>query len=258
MSNIFAIAQKEIRSYFASPIAYVVVGLFAVLFGYFYIIALSFLVRFSMQAGMAGMRGPETININEFVIRPVLGNTAVMLLFLLPMITMRTYAEEKRSGTIELLLTSPLTNLQITLGKFLGAVTLFALMLAVTSIHIGILFWYGEPELWPILSGYLGLLLMGTAFISLGLLISSATKNQVVAGVITFAVLLLFWIIQWIADSPGGGTTQSVIAYLSVLNHFEDFAKGIVDTKHVVYYASFITFGLFLTAKSVDSERWRE
>jgi len=257
MNNILAIAQKELRSYFASPIAYVVVGLFAVLFGYFYVVSLNFVVRLGMQAGMFGAQGgPQTINLNEFMLRPLLGNTAVVLLFILPMITMRTYAEEKRSGTIELLLTSPLTDLQIIMGKFLGAMTLFALMLAVTSVHMGILFWYGEPELGPILSGYLGLLLMGGSFISIGLFISSATKNQAVAGVITFAVLLLFWVVSWMAES-GTSTTQQVISYLSILDHFDDFAKGVLDTKHLVYYLSFITFSLFLTAKSVDSERWR-
>ena len=180
----------------------------------------------------------------------------MILLFVLPMITMRSYAEEKQSGTIELLLTSPLTDFEIILGKFLGAMTLFGLMLGVTALHMGILFWYGEPELAPLLSGYLGLLLMGGSFISLGLLISSATKNQVVAGTITFAVLLLFWVISWMAESTTS-TTQSVLAYLSILNHFEDFSKGVIDTTHLAYYLSFISFSLFMTAKSMDSERWR-
>ena len=256
MNNVLVIASKELRSYFSSPIAYVVVGLFAVLFGYFFVVSLSFFVRISMQAGMGGMGGPLTVNLNEYLVRPLLGNTAVILLFVLPMITMRTYAEEKRSGTIELLLTSPLTDFEIILGKFLGAMALFGLMLGVTVLHMGILFWYGEPELAPLLSGYLGLLLMGGSFISLGLLISSATKNQVVAGTITFAVLLLFWVISWMSESATS-TTQSVLAYLSILNHFEDFSKGVIDTKHLVYYLSFISFGLFMTAKSMDSERWR-
>jgi len=178
------------------------------------------------------------------------------------MITMRTYAEEKRSGTIELLLTSPLADFEIILGKFLGAMALFGLMLGVTALHMGILFWYGnapgnsQPELAPLLSGYLGLLLMGGSFISLGLLISSATKNQVVAGTITFAVLLLFWVISWMSESATS-TTQSVLAYLSILNHFEDFSKGVIDTKHLAYYLSFISFSLFMTAKSMDSERWK-
>jgi len=255
MSNILAIAQKELRSYFVSPIAYVVISLFAVLFGVFFVSSLSFLLRISLQAGM--MQGAPPININEYMIRPLLGNTGVIMLFVLPMITMRSYAEEKRSGTIELLLSSPLTDFQIILGKFFGALTLFILMLAVTGIHISFLFWYGDPELSPILSGYLGLLLMGASFISIGLLISSATKNQVVAGMVTFAVLLLFWVISWLGDPSSGSTTSQVLAYLSVLDHFDDFSKGVIDTSHLAYYLSFISFGLFLTAKSVDSERWR-
>ena len=256
MSNILAIAQKELRSYFVSPIAYVVVGLFAVLFGYFFVASLTILVRFSQQAGMFQGGGPPAININEFMIRPLLSNTAIILLFFLPFLTARAYAEEKRSGTIELLLTSPLSDLQIILGKFLGVFTLFLLMLSVTAIHMGILFWYGEPELGPLLSGYLGLILMGGSFISVGLLVSSATRNQVVAGVGSFSILLLFWVVSWMADSVGP-TTQIILSYLSILEHFDDFSKGVVDTAHVAYYLSFIAFGLFLTAKSVDTERWR-
>ncbi len=255
MRNILAIAGKEIRSYFVSPIAYVVIGLFAVLYGLFYVASLLVMVRVSMQMGMFG-GGPQSININEFMIRPLLGNTAVVLLFMLPMITMRSYAEEKRTGTIELLLTRPITDFQIAMGKFLGAMALFGLMLAVTLIHVGILFWYGEPELGPLLSGYLGLALMGGAFISVGLLISSMTRNQIVAGVMTFVVLLVFWVINWISDSSGP-TTRAVLSYLSILEHFDDFSKGVVDTKHLAYYLSFMGFGLFLTVKSVDSERWR-
>jgi ABC-2 type transport system permease protein len=203
------------------------------------------------------MQGAPPININEYMIRPLFGNTGVIMLFVLPMITMRSYAEEKRSGTIELLLSSPLTDMQIILGKFLGAVTLFAMMLGVTAIPMSFLFYYGEPELAPVLSGYLGLSLMGASFISIGLLISSATKNQVVAGMITFAVLLLFWVISWLGDPASGSTSSQVLAYLSVLDHFDDFSKGVIDTSHLVYYLSFITLGLFLTAKSVDSVRWR-
>jgi ABC-2 type transport system permease protein len=156
---------------------------------------------------------------------------------------------------MELLLTSPLSDFQIIMGKFLGALALYGLMLALTLIHIAVLFWYGEPELGPILTGYLGLLLMGGSFISIGLAISSMTKNQIVAGVSTFAVLLLFWIINWIGDASGT-TAQSVLAYLSILEHFDDFSKGVIDTKHLTYYGSFIGLGLFLTAKSMDTARW--
>jgi ABC-2 type transport system permease protein len=122
-------------------------------------------------------------------------------------------------------------------------------------VHIGILFWYSDPEWGQVLSGYLGLFLMGGAFISIGLAISSMTKNQIVAGVATFAVLLLLWIVNWIGDTAGG-TTQAVLNYLSILEHFDDFSKGVIDTTHVTYYLSFIALGLFLTAKSMDIARW--
>ena len=253
MGNILTLAQKELRAYFVSPIAYVLLVFFALLFGYFYASSINFMVQLSM--GQFGMGGPQIVNINEFMIRPLFGNTAVILLFMLPMLTMRSFAEEKRSGTIELLLTSPLTDFQIIMGKFLGAMALYTLMLSLTLIHIGVLFWYGEPEWAPVLSGYLGLLLMGGAFISIGLAISSMTKNQIVAGVSTFAVLLLFWIINWLGDASGT-MTQSVLAYLSILEHLDDFSKGVIDTTHVTYYVSFITLGLFLTAKSMDMARW--
>ena len=253
MGNILTLAQKELRAYFVSPIAYVLLVFFALLFGYFYVSSINFMIQLSM--GQFGMGGPQIVNINEFMIRPLFGNTAVILLFMLPMLTMRSFAEEKRSGTIELLLTSPLTDFQIIMGKFLGAMALYTLMLSLTLVHIGVLFWYGEPEWAPVLSGYLGLLLMGGSFISIGLAISSMTRNQIVAGVSTFAVLLLFWIINWMGDASGT-TTQSVLAYLSILEHFDDFSKGVIDTTHLTYYVSFITLGLFLTAKSMDMARW--
>lgn len=255
MRNIQAIALKELRSYFASPIGWTLIGFFALLYGYFFFALLAYFERQSMQMGMQQM-GPQSVNINQMLVGPLLMNVTVVLLFLLPMVTMRTYAEEKRSGTMELLLTSPLTDWQIILGKFAGAMLLYAAMLGVTLIHISLLFIYGNPEWKPIATGYLGLLLVGGCFISVGLLISSLTKNQIVAGTITFAVFLLLWVINWIGTFVGP-TAQAVLQHLSITDHFDDFARGILDTKHLVYYTSFILFGLFLTAKSVDSERWR-
>jgi len=251
--NILAIAGKELRSYFASPIAYIIIGLFALLFGWFFYIYLHVFVE---QSQRMSMMGGGNVNVNEQMIRGVLQNAAVIILFVMPMITMRTYSEEKRSGTIELLLTSPLTDFEIIVGKFLGAMGLFCAMLLVTMIDVAILFRLGNPEWRPIAAGYLGLLLMGGCFISVGLLISSLTKNQIVAGFMTFAVFLMLWVINWLADSSGP-TGQAILSFLSITDHFDDFTKGIIDTKHLAYYVSFITFGLFLTAKSVDSERWR-
>ena len=253
LRNILALAEKELRSYFASPIAYIIIGLFALLFGWFFYMYLTFFVRQSEQ--MMGMGGGN-MNINQQMIRGVLQNSAVIILFVMPMITMRTYSEEKRSGTIELLLTSPVTDFQIIMGKFLGAMGLYVAMLLVTVLYMAILFWYGSPEWRPVAAGYLGLLLMGGCFIAVGLLISSLTRNQIVAGVLTFAVFLMLWVINWIGEMSGP-RTREIVSYLSITEHFDDFARGVIDTKHLVYYLSFITFGLFLTAKSVDSERWR-
>jgi gliding motility-associated transport system permease protein len=256
MRNIIAIAHKELKSYFSGPIAYIAIGLWALLYGYFFVAILQFFVRRGMQMNQMGMQGPQSMNVNQELIRPLLQNVTIMILFVMPMVTMRTYSEEKRSGTIELLLTSPLTDFQIIMGKFLGAMALYAVMLLVTTIHIGLLFIYGNPEWKPIVTAYLGLFLLGGCFISMGLLISSLTKNQIVAGMVTFAVFLLLWIITWIG-SFSGPTVDQLTQYLSIIDHLDDFSKGVVDTKHVIYYVSFITFGLFLTAKSVDSERWR-
>jgi gliding motility-associated transport system permease protein len=250
--NIIAIADKELRSYFASPIAYIIVGFFALPFGVFFYLYLEAFLRQSMQMAQFG----GSLNVNQQVIRLVLQNASVIILFVMPMITMRTYAEEKRSGTIELLLTSPVTDFQIIVGKFLGALGLYIAMLLVTLLYIAILFLYGHPEWRPLVAAYLGLLLMGGAFLSLGLFISSTTDNQIVAGIISFVVFLLLWIVGWFADSAGP-TVGPITSWLSITEHFEDFSKGVIDTKHVLYYLSLITFGLFLTAKSVDSERWR-
>ena len=252
MRNIAAIAQKELRSYFASPMAYIVIGFFLLPFGVFFYLYLQSFVQQGLQMAQFG----GAMNINQQVIRYVLQNASVIILFIMPMITMRTYSEEKRSGTIELLLTSPVSDVEIILGKFFGALGLYTAMLLMTLLYIAILFVYGNPEWRPLVAAYLGLLLMGGAFLSIGLLISSTTNNQIVAGVVTFVVFLMLWIIGWFADSAGP-TIGPLTSYLSITEHFDDFAKGIIDTKHVVYYLSLITFGLFLTSKSVDTERWR-
>jgi ABC-2 type transport system permease protein len=255
MNNILAIAGKELKGYFASPIAYVVIGLYALPFGLMFYSIVSYFEQQSMRMAAMGA-GTPPVNINEQLIRPAFLNVMVIFLFVLPMITMRTYSEEKRSGTIELLLTSPLTDFQIIMGKFLGAMGLYCAMVAITLIHVGLLFWAGNPEWIPIATTYVGLLLMGGCFISIGMFISSLTKNQIVAVMGTFTVFLMLWVINWIASFMGP-TGQAVLNYMSITDHLDDFTRGVIDTKHVVYYISFIAFGLFLTARSVDTERWK-
>jgi len=254
LRNIRAIAGKELRTYFSSPVAWVLMGLFGALFAYFFIVYLDSFVRESM-GGQFG-QGPQTVNINQSMIRPLLQNASILILFVLPMLTMRSYAEEKRSGTIELLLTSPLKDVEIVFGKFAGAMVMYLGILAVTAIYMAILFIWGNPAWQTVVSGYLGLLLLGGGFIAIGLFISSLTNNQMVAGTASFVVFLLLWIIGWFGESAGP-FWGSVLRYLSITEHFDDFGKGVIDTKHLVFYLSFIAVGLFLATKSVDSDRWR-
>jgi ABC-2 type transport system permease protein len=255
VTNVLAIAHRELRSYFASPIAYIIIGFFALLFGFFFTSILDWFMRQGMQMSMMGM-GPQNMNVNQQMIRPLFLNVSVLLLFILPFLTARSYAEEKRTGTVELLLTSPITDTQIVLGKFAGAMALFGVLIAITALHVSLLFFFGTPEWRTLLAGYAGLVLFGGCIVALGLFISSLTQNQIIAGVATFAVVLLLWVVDWLAEGVGPRAAE-VLRYLSMTGHLDDFVKGVVDTKHLVYYLSFIGFGLFLTVRSVDSERWR-
>ena len=258
MRNIWTITRKEMNAYFHSPIAYIVLAVFAVIFGYFFVSILSIFVRQSMMAAQyAEMSGQAPhMNVNEMVIRPLLMNVSVISLFLVPMITMRLFAEEKRTGTIELLMTSPLTDMQIILGKFFAAVLLYATLLGITFLSIILLFHYGNPDWKPMMAGYLGLLLLGGCFMSLGMMMSTLTKNQLVAGMLTFGLFLMLWVIDWVSDYSSG-TVAQVASYLALTTHLENYAKGVIDLRDTVYYLSVIGLGLFLTARSVESVRWR-
>jgi ABC-2 type transport system permease protein len=254
MRNVWAIYRREMYSYFTSPIAYVVIAFFLFLYGYFFT---DYLYRFRMYGfQMAQYGGARSINVNQDLIRWLFHSTSVLVLFMLPLVTMRTLSEEKRSGTIELLLTSPLTDFQIVFGKFLASLSLYGVMIGATLLHMGLLFRYGNPEWKPLLAGYLGMLLLGGAFIALGLLFSSFTKNQIVAAFLSFGVFLFLWLIEYMKDWVGAGFGDFV-TYLSVTKHIEEFAKGVIDTKDVIYYLTFIGFGLFLSKQSVEAQRWR-
>jgi ABC-2 type transport system permease protein len=254
MRNAIVIFKKELKSYFASPIAYLLLTIFAVIFGFFFYTATRFFVMQGMQMQMMGRGMP--MDVNEYVIRPLLTNASVIGLFLIPMITMRLYAEEKRSGTIELLMTSPVRDLEIVLGKWLAALVLYTSILGVSGFNMAILFAFGRPDWKPILVGFLGLLLQGGCLLAIGTFISTLTRNQIIAGGATFAVCLMLWVLDWVSayDQSAWG---KVISYLSVVTHFEPFSKGVVDSKDVIFYLSMIFFGLFLTARSVESLRWR-
>jgi ABC-2 type transport system permease protein len=252
--NTFTICRKEMNSYFRSPIAYIVMALWAVLAGFFFYFAMSFFVQRSIESTMTGQSFP--MDVNEWVIRPVFSNISVIGLFLIPMITMRLFAEEKRSGTIELLVTSPVKDLEIILGKWLAAVTLYSAMLGLSLVSMGLLFLYGRPDWKPMLVGFLGLLLQGGCLLAIGTWVSTCTRNQIVAGVAGFAISLLLYVLNWVSEF-GSTAMDKVIGYLSVQQHYESFSKGVLDSKDIIFYVSVIFVGLFLTARSMESLRWR-
>src|ERR1700687_3550807 len=254
MRNVWIIFRKELRSYFVSPIAYLLLAMFAVIFGFFFWNILGFFVREGTEAMMSGQMFP--MNLNERVIRPLLSNISVVGLFLIPMITMRLFAEEKRTGTIELLATSPVSDLQVILGKWSAAVVLYGGMLLLSAVNFVFLFKYGRPDWKPLAIGYLGLLLQAGALLAIGTFISTLTKNQIIAGAVTFGVCLLLWIFEWVG-SLDTAPWAKVLAYLSVVAHIESFSKGLLDSKDVIFYVTLIFLGLFLTARSMESLRWR-
>ena len=254
MKNVLLICFKEFKGYFVSPIGYAVMALFALIFGFGFYTATRDMVQLGFRAQMMGQQQP--MSVNDMVIRPLLGFAGTIALFLIPMITMRLIAEEKRTGTIELLLTSPVTDMEIILGKWLGALLLYMSVLGMSVLNIAMLFLWGKPDIKPLLVAYLGLLLQGGCLLALGTLISTMTRNQIVAGGVTFFVSLLLWLLQWFT-AYGASPALQVVNYLSIVTHMENFSKGVIDSKDIVFYLSFIFFLLFLTKRSMESLRWR-
>jgi ABC-2 type transport system permease protein len=250
MKAIFTLLKRELKSYFASPIAYIILVVFLVLSGILFFFYLESFIKSQFDPRFQLFK--EKLNLNEFVIRPYFGTISVVLLFMIPLITMRLIAEERKNFTAELLFTSPVRVSQIVLGKFLASFSLFALMVVLSAIYLVVLKAYGNPELGPVLSAYLGLFLLGGSLISAGLFASSLTENQIVAAVISFGILLVFWILGASSDAD-----NSILGYISVINHLDNFTKGVIALRDTIYYLSFIFFGLFLTYIVVESQRWR-
>jgi ABC-2 type transport system permease protein len=255
MKNVWVVAKKELRSYFTSPIAYVVITVFLLLVGFFFYSLIWWFNSQSMQMAQNEYYYNQ-ININQMVYQPLFNNISIILLLMLPLLTMRLFSEEKKIGTDELLYTSPISVGQIIIGKFLASLLVLLAMLGLTAVLSVFTFLHGNPELVPILNGYLGLFLMGAAFIGLGIFFSSLTENQIVSAILTFGALLLFWIINW-ASSSATGFWKDALNYLSFFQHFDNMTQGILDTTDIVYYASFAFFGLFLTHSAIQSRRWR-
>jgi ABC-2 type transport system permease protein len=256
--NILTIAGRELRSIFVSPIAYVVMTGFLLLGGWFFFNLLArFNLLVSMYSSFQGAQdAAQRLNVNEFVVAPLLHNLSVVLVILVPMITMRSFAEEKRAGTYELLLTSPVATWEIVLGKFLGTVAFMTVMVGLTLIYAAILMVYGDPERGVLLSGYLGLYLLSLTFVAMGMFASSLTENQIIAAVVGLVMMLLLFVIAWPADTAGE-TLGGVLKYISVTEHSGEMIKGVIDTKSLLYFASMIVGWMFLTQRSVESIRWR-
>lgn len=255
MNKTIAIYKRELKYYFQSATAYVTIGIFLFISGYFFYSIFRYYNLLSFQAS----RNPSiagNLNLTDGVLRPLFGNISIILLLLLPLLTMRLLAEEKKQGTFELLLTYPVRDSEAVVGKFLAAVTTFAVMLICTLLYPLLLAFFSDPEPGPIIAGYLGLFLMGCTFISIGTFFSSLTSNQLVAGVTAFGVGLFFLIIGWAVPFVGP-KFAGLLGQFSLLQHFESFSKGVIDTQDVSYYIFMTFFFLFLTLRSLESTRWR-
>ncbi|MCH8312105.1 MAG: ABC transporter permease subunit [Nitrospinae bacterium] len=255
MRNAWVVAKRDLGSYFNSPVFYVVTTVFLMIYSFIFFQILTFFSFQSVQAGQ--FRGMNVgLNLNDMVIEPSFHNMAVTLLLIIPALTMRSFADEKKSKTYALLLSSPIDLKEIIFGKFLACMTVVTVMVLLSSYNVGFLLILGEPEIGPIVTSYLGILLMSGCYVGIGVFASSLTDNQIIAAVIAFGMSLFMWIIGWAAQAASAEMGE-LLHYLSLVDHMQRFLKGIVDTSDVVYYLSFILFFLFLTHRVLDSERWR-
>lgn len=261
MRGVYAVFRKEMSLYFISPIAYVAVGAFLFLAGIFFQGILAEAMEYSMRAAMQSMQfgTPLEIDVPGEVMRGFFGVTGTLLLFIIPMLTMGSYAEERRRGTMELLMTSPITDLEIVLGKYLAGLSLFLVMMVPSALQMVILFRSSNPAPpWRLLvCGYLGVILLGGALLAIGQFISSLTESQLVAGILTFLAFILLWVMDFVIRGSSSSVAGAVGQYVSILRHLNDFIRGVVDSSNLIYYASLIFLGLFLTLRSLDSMRWR-
>jgi len=236
MRNIWAVATRELRSYFLSPVAYLVAA--------FFVFGSGLLFWLILQSN------------REASLRGLIQNVHVLFLFVVPMISMRLLAEEQRLGTMELLMTTPIQEWEIVIGKFVGSALLIMSMLVATLVFPFFLFIFGTPDVGPILTGYLGAVLQGSAFLAVGLLASSLTESQIVSAVVSFVVLLALWLSDNIGQAAGGLFGQ-IVGYTSLINHIQGFSQGVIDSKDVVFYLTVIGAGLVLSTLSLQSKRYR-
>jgi ABC-2 type transport system permease protein len=255
MKGFLSVYRKELYSLFALPVFYAVAFTFLVIAGYFFYSAIAYYNLLSFQAGQNPMMAKQ-MNLMEMVLRPFFFDLSIVLLLISPLLTMRLFAEERKTGTMELLLTYPLSDRSIVLAKYAAVVSAFAVIVAGTLPGIFLLNYLGSPAWKPILCGYLGILLLGSSFMSLGVFTSSLTQNQIIAAVLSFGALLMLWVIGW-AKSYVGSAMGELLDYLSIVKHFDTFSKGILDSRDLLYYLIFTVFFLFLTLRQMATYRWR-
>ena len=256
MTYIGVVARKELRSYFMSPVAYVVIAMFLLIVGVLTYLAAVQASTVAMQQMQVKGVIPE-LHVNELVFRPVFGNLAIILLLLLPMLTMRLFAEERKMRTLELLMTAPVTVSDMVLGKYLAAAVMFGGMVGLTGLTPLMLSLFTDIEWVPLGAAYVGLFLMGALFLAVGLFASALTENQIIAVFVSFGILLLFWMMGWAAEALQGQPIGAVLFYLSIADHFDPFVRGLIDSRDIVYYLTSIVFWIFLTHRVIESQRWR-
>lgn len=254
MRPLLAIFRREFTLYFVSPIGYIVLIVFLLVTGFNFSAGLVQFAAFA-RASNQGLAEGTPVNVNLQLLNPLFFNMAFTVLFVVPLLTMRLFAEERRQGSLELLLTYPVSDLEVVLGKYLAALALYGLMLAGTLWSVVALFSLGSPDPGPVVSGYLGLFLYGAALISIGMMLSALTENQIVAGVLTFFVYLVLWLLNGVATTLPRATA-AVVNFISVTDHFQALSQGVVDSADLIYFASLIAFGLYLSLTIVAAQRW--
>lgn len=252
--NLWTVARRDFRAYFTSPIAYIVIAAFLFIMGWMFFNNLNHYVLQNMQ--FQQFNAGHSISIQEGIVQPLFGNMNVILLFLIPFITMRLFAEEKKQHTIEMLLTAPISLSEIVLGKFLSSFLFLAVMVGLTAVYPVILMITANPDVGAIISNLAGTLLMASCILTLGIFFSALTENQIVAGALTLGGGLFFWLVSW-ATQSAGPVMGDVLSYLSLISHYSNFAKGLVQTSDLIFFLSFIGLGLFMTHRILDSYRWR-
>lgn len=257
ISNILAIFRKELQGYFASPLAYVVAGVFWLLSGFFFWVILYSIIEQVAKQDQLGMPAPPVDVAYEFL-RSFMGVMGSLALFILPILSMGLYAEERKRGTLELLATSPLTNWSVAVGKLLGVVTFFSAMAVPLLIYEAIALVAANPPIQtavPLLA-QAGLILLAASILSLGMFLSSLTDSSILAAILTFAVILFLWVIDLVAKSIGGPVGEA-LGHLSLLENYNNLIQGVLDTSSLILFASYIILGIFLTAQSIDALRFQ-